>query len=198
MAKGKAKERTAKARATKQRDARRAVARSIFSEYVEGRGASGRRLTLAGVCEGYGITYRTLKNWGDEDPEIRDMHESARAVRKAEDSDGRREMVLSSFEKMLAGYFVEEEEQVWKPVLRADGTPRMKDGKPVTELDSFTRTRKYIPPNVNVLIFAMRKFNPLGVPGTVLAAVDDETKTSLTEQARAILAAALSARPAAP
>ncbi|MEG1838461.1 MAG: hypothetical protein RR220_04130 [Bacteroidaceae bacterium] len=101
--------------------------------------------TKTALCNKFGITWQTLKNWTEEDTEFKNEYDNAIKfyLNKINIQSNK------SLEKLVKGGYYEE----IKTVYMAD-----KNGEPT--IAQKTVTKKYYPPNATAVIFALSNLDP--------------------------------------
>jgi hypothetical protein len=120
------------------------IAQDICEAYALG------NVTIESCCGEFGITFRTLFNWAEEISEISDIYKKAKETHSRANKDGIREKALTSLEKMILGFHVEEEE-----------TEEMTNAKGKVVMKKVKKKKKFISPNVTAIIFALKNADPL-------------------------------------
>lgn len=120
------------------------IAQQVCEAYALG------NVTIESCCGEFGITSRTFWNWAEEISEISDQYKKAKESHSRLGKEGIREKAMSSLERMILGFHVEEEET--EEITNAKGKVVMKKVK---------RKKKFIAPNATAIIFALKNADPL-------------------------------------
>lgn len=120
-----------------------AIANKIFELYKTG------EFTLESCSGEHGITARTLKNWSDQFSEISEAYKEAKESASKVKKEGLRKKSIDGLEKLVTGFFVEEEEI--RQIKNVSGQ--------VIQTIS-TKKKKYIAPNATAIIFALKALDP--------------------------------------
>ena len=119
------------------------IAEKILENYSKG------EFTLESCCGEEGITSRTLNNWVDSISEISESFKKAKEQNGKAKKEGLRKKGVDGLERLVTGFFVDEEEVT---EIR-DRTGRISQ--------TIKRTKKkYFAPNVTAIIFALKAIDP--------------------------------------
>lgn len=119
------------------------ISKKIFEDYSTG------EFTLESCCGKQGITARTLNNWAASISEISDLFKKAKEDNSKATKEGLKAKAVSSLEKLIVGFSVEEEET--KEVRNLAGQ--------VIQRTTIKKT-KHFAPNVTAVIFALKALDP--------------------------------------
>lgn len=101
--------------------------------------------TKIALCKKFGITWQTLKNWMEEDPEFKMGYEKA----IKDYLNGINIEAKKSLNKLVKGYSYNETKTVY--VAGPDGEPMIAQK---------TVTRKHVPPSAAAVTFALTNLDP--------------------------------------
>lgn len=120
------------------------ISKKVFEDYSTG------EFTLESCCGKQGITARTLNNWAASISEVSDLFKKAKDEAAKATKEGLKAKAVSSLEKLITGFSVEEEET--KEVRNIAGR--------VIQKTTIKKTRHFAP-NVTAVIFALKALDPV-------------------------------------
>jgi len=126
---------------------KRAIAAKICDDYQSG------EFTLESCCHKHGISARTIWDWCDRDPETAATFKKAKQLAGTRGRDDLKEKALTSLQKMILGFYVEEPETETTTIKNAKGV--------ITQTITRTKTKKkYIAPVPAAVIFTLKNVDP--------------------------------------
>lgn len=106
-------------------------------------------VTIESCCEEVGITVRTFWNYTDQNSDFADLYKKAKEKHAKIGKEGIREKAEDNLSKLISGFWIEETE-----VEELFSRTGQLSGKRVKS------KKKFIPPNVTAVIFALKNTDP--------------------------------------
>lgn len=119
------------------------VARKICAIYEKG------NHSIVSACESVGLPSRTFYEWKTRIAEVAELYKSAQKTAMSERVEILKEISLTSFGKLLTGFTVDEE-----------STEYTVDAKGKATISKVKKTKKFIPPSVGAVIYALKVADP--------------------------------------
>jgi hypothetical protein len=110
---------------------------------------SSGSFTIESCCTEIGITARTFWNWCDQNSEFAESYKKAKERAAKINKEGIREKAVDNLTKLITGFWIEETEK--EEFVSKSGDV---SGKRIKT------KRKFIPPNVTAVIFALKNTDP--------------------------------------